>query len=881
MEGLPEVLYNLVNNPSLLAEGADILSVWRNTPSYAVHLAHILSQNSKPEVQQFAGLELKNFVLDSWEALELSSSDKEKTRSQVMLAILSPHDKVRTAASLALAAIILREYPRLWSNPFDSLFSMASNLQSLDAVLKAICIVFSECDDRLCRAVSYLLPRLYSLMQSPGLPSHMQERILLIVYYCMDSLSWADGVDNALLHASLDSTWSNWLSLLLNLLGNPASLLTPYDAGENARSMLALKRFSLRTLTVFFRDYTNYSKEWIGQALHVIWGLYHVVLPNFLSYAVYSSDVQDCWQEEDIGGYEGLAQQLIELISAIVLRPGITDVISNELYPFINTLAWYMQITSDQIDLWSSDPNQFIINDEDEETVKSTRHSALKLLSDLVEKHGDKAVAAAIKVVDRLILNFNNRSVGTLLFSNQTDIQELIAQMNERLFTISSSAYSQYIWKTREVALLLTGSISADILSYNTRARREGREPFALNRFFEELLIKDIMSFTSPDGNQFLKGRALWCVAKFSEIISTDPEMLSHIFILSSQCIIKSQSLAVRLSACYAISKLTRKMHGGNTDKINDMLQELLVNIVDLCEHTNADTFMLSLDALMDVSSLNTEIGSTVPKYFGNTFLNLYRKYFDEPTLSNKLMVLMRYWCDIPESIEPLTGVFIPYVIGILYSYNPQMTDKHNSICSTSTVDSRINVEPFLILPSCLELATLLLKKSTAKSTCRAQIMQILPVLLDILSVTDDIGILMQGTGCLRSFISYAAEDIINLGLLDRIIEVTTILLNPSQNESGAVHLGYMIIQLFSKLTPRVSQDILMGCVNKLYRSKMPLIVQGLVLVFARLIHSHTSEIIGYLANQSVDRRVALKVLLDKWLIHQPLMRGRYTKNAT
>jgi hypothetical protein len=209
------------------------------------------------------------------------------------------------------------------------------------------------------------------------------------------------------------------------------------------------------------------------------------------------------------------------------------------------------------------------------------------------------------------------------------------------------------------------------------------------------------------------------------------------------------------------------------------------------------------------------------------------------------------------------------------------MTDKHNSICSTSTIDSRINVEPFILLPSCLELATLLLKKSTAKSTCRGQIMQILPVLLDILSVTDDVGILMQGTGCLRSFISYAAEDIINLGLLDRIIEVTGILLNPSKNESGAVHLGYMIIQLFSKLTPRVSQDILIGCVNKLYRSKMPLIVQGLVLVFARLIHSHTSEIIGYLANQSVDRRVALKVLLDKWLIHQPLMRGRYTKNAT
>jgi hypothetical protein len=52
-------------------------------------------------------------------------------------------------------------------------------------------------------------------------------------------------------------------------------------------------------------------------------------------------------------------------------------------------------------------------------------------------------------------------------------------------------------------------------------------------------------------------------------------------------------------------------------------------------------------------------------------------------------------------------------------------------------------------------------------------------------------------------------------------------------------------------------------------------------LVFARLIHSYSTEIISFLSTLTVERRAGLKVLLDKWLIHQPLIRGRYSKNCT
>lgn len=38
---------------------------------------------------------------------------------------------------------------------------------------------------------------------------------------------------------------------------------------------------------------------------------------------------------------------------------------------------------------------------------------------------------------------------------------------------------------------------------------------------------------------------------------------------------------------------------------------------------------------------------------------------------------------------------------------------------------------------------------------------------------------------------------------------------------------------------------------------------------------------ISFLVSFSIDGRMAFKVLIDKWLLHQPLFRGKLTKTIT
>ena len=74
---------------------------------------------------------------------------------------------------------------------------------------------------------------------------------------------------------------------------------------------------------------------------------------------------------------------------------------------------------------------------------------------------------------------------------------------------------------------------------------------------------------------------------------------------------------------------------------------------------------------------------------------------------------------------------------------------------------------------------------------------------------------------------------------------------------------------------------LLMCVVRKIYKSRMPSIVQSLVLIFARLIHTNPKEIIEFLSETSIENRLSLKIVLDKWLLQQALFRGNYTRTVT
>ena len=61
----------------------------------------------------------------------------------------------------------------------------------------------------------------------------------------------------------------------------------------------------------------------------------------------------------------------------------------------------------------------------------------------------------------------------------------------------------------------------------------------------------------------------------------------------------------------------------------------------------------------------------------------------------------------------------------------------------------------------------------------------------------------------------------------------------------------------------------------------MPSTVQSLILIIARLVQTNPNEILTFLSQETIDNRISLKIVLDKWLLQQPLFRGTYTRTVT
>ena len=66
-----------------------------------------------------------------------------------------------------------------------------------------------------------------------------------------------------------------------------------------------------------------------------------------------------------------------------------------------------------------------------------------------------------------------------------------------------------------------------------------------------------------------------------------------------------------------------------------------------------------------------------------------------------------------------------------------------------------------------------------------------------------------------------------------QIIQLAQKMLKPETNESTALFLGNFVIQIFKHLSPKIDTEILFGVIEKIYKCRIPSIVQSLVLVYA------------------------------------------------
>jgi hypothetical protein len=97
--------------------------------------------------------------------------------------------------------------------------------------------------------------------------------------------------------------------------------------------------------------------------------------------------------------------QLIELLTTLVSRQNVQEVVKHGIAPLITTISSYMIIPHAKERQHLGDYHHFIYEkDEDFYKQRSIRNSCLDLVSSLIEVFGDLAVESILFIIENLLL---------------------------------------------------------------------------------------------------------------------------------------------------------------------------------------------------------------------------------------------------------------------------------------------------------------------------------------------------------------------------------------------------------------------------------------------------------------------------------------------
>jgi hypothetical protein len=301
---------------------------------------------------------------------------------------------------------------------------------------------------------------------------------------------------------------------------------------------------------VFFRDFVNFSRDSINLILKPAWKLLNRHLPVFTEVLAYNcplpkaeddyddSDDQyvnpgdDSFDEEEKYGVEGMTFYLLELLSTLVMRPNVQQLVMQGLVPLMTTVCSYLLIEHRHERYYFGDLTYFIADRGQElHKIDTIRSQCLVLISSLIEVFGDVATHGLTIIIEKL---FKTQDQSKEIKDEESKDQPLDEEMDEESESTREaeefkamlqeltyvSSHHKNEWKRRETAILLSSVFIEDISMFMIRNPKYDVQTL----IFDELL-KTANCKSAPKVLQgLLVGRAIQCALLSSELVRMHEE---------------------------------------------------------------------------------------------------------------------------------------------------------------------------------------------------------------------------------------------------------------------------------------------------------------------------------------------------------------------
>ena len=888
---------DMLSNPEKLKDGYNILSNYETQKNFYLNFLKIsFDSNLNKNIQRkkLSGCCFICFIKKNYDIEGLITDEEKLNIVAFLLDKTNTNDYfLKNFISNVLGYIGAKEFPNCYESFIKILINKLNNLitnpdeNQIDTILRIFISVLKFCDDR-CAIITYeVFPVIINIFKSSKNNQKNREKCLIIISLLLNKLSYADGNDMDLLSKSLDTN---------GLMENSISLFTSILV-SNPKMLLDIKKWTIRILDILVRDMPIYSSKFFNLLIEPVWRLIVLELNLYSNCIVFNKEIEYTEEEEitieeenhiyehgyesddedEINGMEGLIMELIDFTVDLLKRNSVIEALRPALFTFLLCIKGYLLLPHNSIVLWKDNANLYISEEYDEENINSVRSKTLGLIREISKEIEDDALMNFISLlIDELTKGINLDSYKEVI---KLDDYNLVTPYLEKL-----NKDKIYVKMRQESNLLILGSISDDLFRLKESQILSQKETENLLNFLLNL-IKNV-----ENENEILIGRTIWCLSKLLCLVRNDINFLTKIFDSVSQTMINKKSdLSIQLVSAQCISIICQRLISQKKEIQSKYITKDYDSLIEILNKVNEDTRFIPIENLLYLTKLSKENSLYIPLHHLTPVLKIYAENFNDTYVGPKILELIKIWCEDKKSAHCLIDKFIPIAIKVFedfYKKNIGKTDevfeevKNTVMTEHSNPDIKTSSD---MLPNLIDIINMLIKycNENKDENNLIWITLIVKSLCDILLLSNDVTILQHGCSLLRFYIALCKNIIIKQNQIPLLLKVIDHYLDINLYENSMLYLGNVICQFFFHIENKIIPSLLENIVKRIYKAKMPSIVQSLILVYSRFIVKYPIDTLNFLISIQVENRVGLKVLIDKWLLHQPLFRGKYFKNIS
>eukprot|EP00002_Diphylleia_rotans_P008676 TRINITY_DN1868_c0_g1_i1.p1 TRINITY_DN1868_c0_g1~~TRINITY_DN1868_c0_g1_i1.p1 ORF type:complete len:1012 (-),score=224.63 TRINITY_DN1868_c0_g1_i1:177-3212(-) len=783
-------------------------------PGYASILTQILvNPDLALPTRQLAGILLKQLARKSWMEAHVTTQDRAFVRQHILRSVSDPSKKIRNATAMAIAAISTMEFPEGWPTLFQDLRALLSS-SNAHAVDGAL------------KTLGMILPEA-SVEQTPEVVQVMLPELFQLIAAdqqlegrAVRAMSVVASTFKMINHMTevkaareiMKSILPNWVQVFVTILG----------ANDSRDVMFNLKGETLQCISCIFADFPKLVKPYMDTLLPVLWNCMtsgyacyerQVIFNPEYEIELADSDGESCGIESYIG-------HLFAALQSVFESNGLRKTLEPSLLPLVQILIGFMQLSDSQMETAAEDPNQFVADEDDDALTSNVRTMAQSLLQGMFD-------------------GFDKKLFPTLSHAVSTRIRE----SQEKL-----QAGDANWWRLREAAVLAISTLAEEI---NTTGQ-EAYTALNLSEFFSTILTTDL----SPSAPPFLKSRAINFTSKFISILP--PQQAKEFLPLCLSALEASQPFHLRMAACRMTYRIATKLPASD---MKGIITPLCQSVCQLISLTNNDTFHIVLETLTAVLKVDAEASASIEPSLTPFILNLWMSQPTDPLMSVNVIDIVEALAKIPEC-------------------RPSLYQR----CFPILTQSLSQTQQLGVVETVVELAIALVKHHEGE-IAPIVLDSFFPQLITTMLNSEDHALLQSGAHFLMAIVRLGSpilverKDVNGVSYLHHILGIVAKLLDPSVDESAAIFVGALVSKLVMKYGELLGSSVnqmLEACVRRLASAKLLSLIQSLLLVFCRLIHSHGLSILDFLSTLTVGDTNALNFVLTTWANNQSSFYGDY-----